>query len=516
MAQVNTVGQPKRLPLVSNIESRDGLRELAAGVIKDAQLVNCYAEYDQKLQEFVIQKRPGFSSAIFTPSVLGRGLGIFPLEPDPDSFLGKDAVIALIGGSSPKAYVIYDIDPFNLTATSIDLGTINSTGSIYRFIQLPKSAFPANLIAFNNGVKAYYIRSDLGAVTEILPADDFPNPHFPGWAYLNSRLYVPSPNNKLFGGLNLNDPAIWDPLNLILAQDESDIGIGLAKHLTFATYFKRWTTEFFFNDPQNLTGSTLSAALQNKLDIGAFSADSFQEIDGSIFFVSSNKSRMIRVARLDDLKYTIVSTPLIEKILEQYDFTIKTFVFKICGHRFFIINATGLSVGAITLVYDIDQQLWYRWERPDAESNLRSWTICSTANTGVGGIGRSFSIVQNSQTGTLHIAAPDYVTPTDNGTPCTVDIYTSNYDAGIDRKKQVNMMYFNADNVSGSILKMRTNDYDFASDKWTGFRDIQLGVEKPQLANCGSFYRRAHHFRHEAPLPFRIRSVGLQMDIGDL
>ena len=93
-----------------------------------------------------------------------------------------------------------------------------------------------------------------------------------------------------------------------------------------------------------------------------------------------------------------------------------------------------------------------------------------------------------------------------------MDIYTPNFDGGTMRSKQLSMMLFNADQVSGSALQVRYSDNDYQS--WSDPQTVDLGLERPQLPDQGSFYKRAYWIRHNVSTACRIRSVDLQMDLG--
>jgi hypothetical protein len=45
---------------------------------------------------------------------------------------------------------------------------------------------------------------------------------------------------------------------------------------------------------------------------------------------------------------------------------------------------------------------------------------------------------------------------------------------------------------------------------------VDLGAKRPILNQCGTFYKRAWHFRHQAATRLRLTSVDLQLDIGTL
>jgi hypothetical protein len=105
---------------------------------------------------------------------------------------------------------------------------------------------------------------------------------------------------------------------------------------------------------------------------------------------------------------------------------------------------------------------------------------------------------------------------TDDGGIITTDLYTPNFDGGVRRRKQLNMMKFIGDKTPGSYFQVRCNDYDYDQSKWTNFRRVDLGTTDPILSNCGSFQRRAHHFRHQCATRLRIQGIELQMDLGTL
>ena len=66
------------------------------------------------------------------------------------------------------------------------------------------------------------------------------------------------------------------------------------------------------------------------------------------------------------------------------------------------------------------------------------------------------------------------------------------------------------------MLQVRKNDSDYALDKWSNFRLVDLSKKQPVLTNNGSFVRRAYNLRHQSATAFRIKAVELQLDLGTL
>lgn len=332
----------------------------------------------------------------------------------------------------------------------------------------------------------------------------FPSEFCRGWAYLDGTLYVMNLDGAIYGSLNLDDPSQWDPLNKIYARVEPDRGVALAKQLVYVIALKEWTTEVFYDAGNPSPGSPLSPVLGAKAPYGCVSADSVQEIDDKLMWVSSNRTASPQIVLMEDLKVRVVSTPAIERVLDQADFSVGVLSWRIKhgGHRFYGVTIKDKNV---TFVYDLDQNLWYQW----TDENGNYWKIA----------GETFDdtpahVVQHESNGHLYTLEGDYEYPSDDGVVVPVDIITINADMGIDRRKVLNMMRFNADQHDGSILYVRVSDDDYQT--WSQWREVDLGHKRPILTKCGTFYRRAWWFRHYANTPFRIKTVDLQLDFGKL
>ena len=121
-------------------------------------------------------------------------------------------------------------------------------------------------------------------------------------------------------------------------------------------------------------------------------------------------------------------------------------------------------------------------------------------------------ILQHESNGNLYYMSAD--TYTDNGEKITVDIYTPIFDANTYRRKQLSQMKFVGDQQEGSILYIRCSDDDY--QHWSNFRMIDLSHRAPTLSNCGTFIKRAYHFRHTANTALRLKAVDVQYDLGTL
>jgi hypothetical protein len=472
--QAPTVAMPPRIPLVVEPANRTD------DTLKDAKLVNAYVEFNPKTEEYWIYKRPGLLQSGATLS--GNGYGVH-------NWNGN----------------IYSIFGTTLYKDGVSIGTVDGTGGVYKF---SASLGSTPRLQLGNAVKAY--NWDDTTLTQIsgvnFPGNSYADAAVKGWAYLDGSTYVLDVKSYIHGCdvvAGLNRPDLWtEPLNLLGAQIEPDRGIFLTKQLVYVLVLKEWSTEVFY-DAQNTTASPLGPVQGAKIDYGCVNADSVQQIDSSLLWVATNRSSGAQIIMVDNLKADIVSTKAIERLLGSADFTsMASFAFRYGGHKFYGFT---LKNDNITLVYDLVDKFWAQWTDENGD-------YCKfVSSTFLAGTGR---ILQHETNGKLYLMDSGYTN--DDGETITVDIYTPNWDGGVRRKKQMNMMEFIGDQVSGSELQVRTNDFDYDSARWSEYRRVDMGAQKPTLTNCGTFMRRATHIRHQSNTKMRLQAVECQLDIGVL
>lgn len=505
-SQFETVAIPKRLQLVAP----PGYRFNNFNI--DSQLINCFAEKDPIDGEYWIQKRPCFGAQILAPAASGinpaRGLYRFQGYSG-----GTTGFRFLVVNNARLSY----LDPGATTTTLI--GNISNSQSNYAFETVRSS--PNFRAVLNDNGNAYY--TDTATVTSMVGLPNFPTNTVRGWAYLDGTLYVMTQLNQIYGSANLDDPTVWDPLNVIIARNGSDSAVALTKHKEYVAALKETSTEFFYN-AGNTTGSPLSSLRGSKLPYGCANAYTVQSIDDELLWMSRTEAGLFQVVRLTNLRPTVVSNPAIDRVLRNFasfsgfgsSLLVYSFQLKAGGHRYYGLSVpvaifnyiTGATISATcTMVYDLDQNLWYRWT--SASSDVE-WEISATAGPDTSGR----IVAQNYSTGNIHIVSEDYIQATDAGTPPTVDIYTPDHDFGTQRTKQLAAMFMRGNRISGNILKIRWSDDDYAS--WTQFSEMNMNETRPQITDCGSFYRRAWNIRQQSPVPFRIKTTDLQLDIGTL
>ena len=458
-----TLEIPKRLPLVVSPENRD------YSTAKDSRLVNGFIEKSETTGEYHLYKRQGL--AVDT-TLSGAGQGVYNWKGD-----------------------IYAVFGTSLYKNGVSIGTVDATGGVYAFDQT-LGATP--YLVLGNGVKAYtWDNTTLAQITDV----DFPAAFVKGWAYLDGTSYVMTAKAEIQGS-DLNNPTSWDPLNVLIAQIEPDGGVALGKQLVYVIAFKQWSTEIFY-DAANATGSPLGTVQGAKVNWGCANAASIQNVDGILFWIATNRNASVQVLALDNLKPQVISTPPIERLLDEADTSagnVFSWSFKDEGHWFYGIT---LKSENLTLVYDYKERMWAQWT--DKNGNYFPFVSATFDSDGN-------HIFQHETNGKLYKL--DSTFWTDAGDLITVDIYTPNFDAGVRRRKQMNFLEFIGDQTPGSILQVRKSDDDYQT--WSNFRTVDLSKRRPYLTGCGTFYRRAHHFRHACNTPLRLQAIEMQLDIGVL
>lgn len=463
-----TVDLPKRLPLVVYPENR------ANSTDKDSRLVNGYIE-KQKDGDYYIYRRPGLlrSSQPSGGAAAGRGV-----------FYWRGSVYSIFAATLYKDGVAVS-------------GSVDTTNGVYRFDQC-LGATPK--MQLGNGVLAYNYDTTNGLVQ--ITDGDFPASFCKGWAYLNGFTYVMTPDAAIYQDETINTPEDWNPLDVIIAQIEPDMGVALGKQLVYVIAFKQWSVEAFY-DAGNATGSSLARVEGAKVDFGIATAESLQKLDSRIVWITANQSPLRQVGMMEGLRATIISSPAVDRLLTDWDLTtVYSWQVMLNGHRFYVVTSV---VSNLTLACDVDELMWYQWT--DTNGNYLP-IVASTYDSS------NNAILQHESNGRLYTMSPAQYT--DDGDFIPVDIYTPDYDGGTNRIKNLNALVIQADQVTGSSLEARYNDNDYDPAKWSNFRKIDLGVNRPLLTNCGSFRRRAYHFRHKLPVAFRLQAVDLQIDVGSI
>lgn len=489
--QAQTMDLPKRWPLIAQASNR------AESPLKDARIVNGFAELDPNTGEYWVQKRIGYVVAFLNLITFGIGRGMYTWF-----------TVGGLNGTPINYCVIGNGLNASLFRNGVVTGTplgMTDSGGTWAFTET-QGATRYLVYASANITSSLYYTTGFGFTQATLPAGRGNN--ICGLAYLDGTIYFMDELGQIFGSA-LENPASWTTTNMIPAKKIPGTGVWFGRQLSYVIALKSSSMEVFYDGQGAPPGSPLLQIDGATTTYGCANHDTVQSIDGTLIYVTSNQTASPQIVRVDNLIPTIISTPAIERLLDTSQGNGGAFyswVFKYAGHRFYGISN---DVTQITLVYDLDQNkpmgFWYQWADTDG-------TYFKMQSTGINSTYQHWFLTTG--TGTIYQFAGDFTFPTDNGVVAPVDIYTPNEDFGTRRFKILHRMYIRGDQVTGSQLYVNRSDDDYQT--WSTPKRLDLGTKTPYIENEGRFVKRAYHFRHRAKTAFRIRTADLQMDLGTI
>lgn len=345
---------PQRLPLAVKPSNRDETTD------RDAKIVNGYVERVGE-RDVEVYKRPGV--ALFENSgTAAAGLGSYNWNGDLFTIFGTKVYknnVVLSGtvdgtaiysftstlGTAPQLVFqngvkMYTYDTTNGIVEVQSSAAVVVTGDISTGSAVVTAITPDTTGLFEN---MYVTGAGIPDFTRILTVDStsqvtldnnatatttgvsltfetgFPSSRVPGIAYLDGYIEVMTPDATIWSS-DANEPNSWALDSNIVAQIEADQGVYISKQLVYVLAFKKYSVEMFY-DAGNATGSPLSPVQGAKVSVGCRHANSVAQMEGTIFWVSQARDGGTAVYLMDNVKPAQISTPPIERLLQQADYT---------------------------------------------------------------------------------------------------------------------------------------------------------------------------------------------------
>ena len=552
----------ERTPLTQPIETRDGT------LTKDSKSVNGYFESRDNKREFI--KRPGLATVTLDnplPSSDGQGIyyyngyiysvvnnTVYKTNPSTNatttvgtitgtvkqcyftpSFLGtylffhnqtngylingstgafsqitndKVAVVTILTGGTgytdATASVTFSAPPSGGTTAT---GTVQTTGGVVTNITItdPGSGYvtapTVTITDSGSGVNA-----TASSLLSYFPTTGL----VAGVAFLDAYVFVGTPAGRVYS-CNVGDPTIWNPLDYITAESESDQSLAICKHLNYVMNFGQWSLEFFY-DNANPIDSPLAAATAYKVEIGCANGDSVVPFEQTVAWIGTSLSNGKGIFLLDGTAPTRISTAYIDRILGNSDMSkVTAYSFKMNGHMFYVCSLHDLN---ITLVYDFNEKMWNQW----------TMYAVGTATSGVTGIYAEqyfrpsyFTKVNNDyyllddDNGTMYTMSDLYYT--DAGAPIYYRAVSDIVDNGTTKRKFYQRLEIVGDKV-GAIMKVRHTGNDYKT--WSNYRSVDLSKPRAQIYLGGADRRRAWEFLCTDAVPLRLDSAEIDFKIGEI
>ena len=460
------------------IGTRDGT------LTTDALMTNCYAEVEESGTAII--KRPGEQ---YVSTVTGTAQGQF-------AFFGTNYFIVndhiFLSGS--------------IGGTGVAIPSVGSPGQAYWSIDSEQAGAPQTTLQNEGGQLWVFNGSVATLVTDVNYNSTTVSP---GMSYLDGVYYAMRADGQVIGSA-INDPTVWPALDFAQADVTYGSGISTIRHLNYVLGFYDKGLQVYWdaNAAPNTQGIALLPVLSASFRTGCFNARTIVEIGDSCFFMSHGLQFGRQVQMMTGLTLATISTPFIEKILNQTALQQSTshiwaFGVKTCGHQFYVLTLVPLNV---TLVYDATMGIWNTWSSVvgGVEQYFTGrFYIESQGSSGIFG-----DLLQDVSTGRQMQLNPTlYVDATG---PINVTCITPPYDWFTSNYKRFNQMSQLADSIDTTIaISYSDDDYQTFSTP----RDIDLNGPRNQLRRCGSSRRRIWKMFHQDNTPLRLWEVRMDMDI---
>lgn len=358
-----------------------------------------------------------------------------------------------------------------------------------------------SVICITDGTTLIQVDS-AGTVTTCADGD-LPSPHLPYPVFIDGYLLLVDATTADVYNSDLNDPMAWTTGNFFTAEMEGDLIVRIAKLNNYVVVFGTESIEYFW-DAGLSPGSPFQ---RNDTPIkNASYTSGLAQVGNELFFLGYSQSGQPDLFKLKDFKIESVGTPTINKYLAATSDGASNWIGGIVciqGHTFYVVNAGTTK----TYVYDVDNDLWCRWEWkatstfPITNSNvIKSNTKIYTYFTLAGALSTIYRFDE-----TLY---------QDNGTNFTTKLITETQDFDTMNRKTMSRVTLVCDDPgSDSTAGLSWSDDDYVT--FATARDINLHQDMPSTHRLGSFRQRAFKLTYTDNFPFRIEELEVDINKGN-
>jgi hypothetical protein len=348
-----------------------------------------------------------------------------------------------------------------------------------------------------------------GSLTPVL--NGFPNgPYVSGAVFLDNYVFIGTTGNRIYNS-DLGDPTTWDALNFLSFEQTADNLVGICKHLNYLVAFGAVSTQFFY-DVGNPTGSPLGLAASYTSEIGCASGDSIVATNNTVLWVGTSKTYGKSVYIMDGVSPIRISTANIDRHIEADGLgDIAAYCYTINGHTLYILTLHNTHQ---TLVYDLNEKMWYTWTQYSMQSNdqpnpgtYQESYFRPTYYTQLNGV----PYVLDDDTATLYYL--DVNTYQDAGQPIYCRTVTDISDNGSTKRKFFGRLEIIGDKVAGTMQIRHTGD-DY--NTWSNYRTVDLNAPRAQVYLSGADRRRAWEFLCTSNVPLRLDGAEIDFRIGEM
>jgi hypothetical protein len=386
-------------------------------------------------------------------------------------------------GIAPNAKVT------NVASTTVTLDTIN-TGAV-------------------SGTITFADNGSSGVLTPNLCS--FPTgPYVSGAVFLDNYVFIGTSLNRIYNS-NLGDPTSWSALNYLTFEQTTDTLVGIVKHLNYLVAMGKTSLQLFY-DNANAVGSPLSVAQSYTSEVGCANGDSIVASNNTVLWVGTTKTHGRSVYLMDGVSPVKISTDNIDRHLEADDMSkVTAYCYKFNGHTLYVLTLHNTNQ---TLVFDLDEKMWYQWtqyamasnDQPNPGTYVESYFRPSFYAEVL-----SVPYVLDDDTAALYYFNVNAYQ--DNGQPIYCRTVTDIMDNGTTKRKFYGRLEIIGDKVAGT-MQIRHSGDDYNS--WSSYRSVDLNASRSQVYLSGSDRRRAWEFLCTSNVPLRLDAAEIDFRIGEM
>lgn len=335
-------------------------------------------------------------------------------------------------------------------------------------------------------------------------------PYVSGVVFLDNYVFIGTSNNRIYNS-DVGDPTTWNALNFLSFEQTADTLVGMCKHLNYLVAFGAVSTQFFY-DVANPTGSPLGLAASYTLEIGCANGDSIVATNNTVLWVGTSKTFGKSVYIMDGTAPIRISTANIDRHIEADGLgDISAYCYTINGHTLYILTLQNTHQ---TLVYDLNEKMWYTWTQYSLQSNdqpnpgtYQESYFRPTYYTQLNGV----PYVLDDDTATLYYL--DVNTYQDAGQSIYCRTVTDISDNGSTKRKFFGRLEIIGDKVAGTMqIRHSGDDYN----TWSNYRSVNLNAPRAQVYLSGADRRRAWEFLCTSNVPLRLDGAEIDFRIGEM
>lgn len=486
---VESTYSTKYIPLFKELNSRG----VFTGETKDNSYVNVFPDFTKNkvTQENYLEvvKRAG-STKIIDNSLISSGAvrGMF-FWPDED-----------------KLYLFIEGDVYTYTASTMVI--ISVIPGVFSALGTP---IGTDLFLYDTGV-VKIVATDGTTVVTIDSSDtvvastdpDLPA-HLPYPVCLDGYLFLVAEDSGDIYNSDLNDPLAWTPGNFMTAEILGDRITYLSRLNNYLLAFGNNSIEYFW-DAGNSSGSPLQRNDTPVKMVGFIGG--FARLGNKIYFVGSYNGGLPNVFVLKDMTIEAIADEVVREHLVSLSTSLQNVsgnIVSMYGREFYVLD-TGTN--GRTWVMELETQLWHRWIRAGNFSNRFPIQYASSVITN----NKAYSIF--SLYNNLDIYRIDDSVYQDIGFNYTCTIITEKEDFDTIREKTMGRLVVRGDRPPvDTNISIEYTDDDYQT--YSVARTINLNQKKPTATQLGTFNERAFRLTYTANQPLRIKSLEVDINMGN-